>query len=460
MSIIAAISGLLSMGGVVSVRMFLPVFIYLLLMKCVELFPDRVTEAMVSMHAQTPEILMHPASVSVIGILAVCECLAMYLPEVKEFLVNSLDSYAKPIISALLALGFLSSDPVAGMEQLTNPEVQKAAFPLTAIWVLLVGGFTHWCCVGRAKLLELMDTIDPDDTLRLKTAENIFEDLLVPTLVLIGIFLPVLAMVITLGAVAVGFLIRKKLERREKKYSHLCPHCLEEHVETRVFGAGFICPVCRKEQDKVFPLRNFGALSAKPLNKSIPAVVARHRMKLRRAKRCPSCASLLVHQGGLSWLRQTGRLDGSSKNRLVPDMICPCCGGKVWDEDSLRAYLRRADGFALLVFGVAFILCVLISFTLFIPMTIIVAATAMIYQPCVILPLNRYASRMHKLWIRFIRNLIKLILLIPLLLLSFLPFVGVLSLVPMVIHYLQVRKNFAKRIRRLIKEYEAFGRAA
>ena len=78
--------------------------------------------------------------------------------------------------------------------------------------------------------------------------------------------------------------------------------------------------------------------------------------------------------------------------------------------------------------------------------------TALVYQPFTVMPLNRYNGGFQRFRTRFVRNLLKLLLIVPLLLLSFVPFAGVIALLPMVVHYMMVRKSFVARIRRMIKE--------
>ncbi len=450
MSLVAAISGLLTMCGVVSIRMFLPVFFYLVLMKITAFFPEWAPESMRNMLVQTPEILLHPVSMTVIGLLAAGECIAMYRPEVKEFMTEQLDLYVKPVIAGCLALGFFSTDPSEAMEKLAGPEIHQAAFSLTAVWVVLVGSCTHGFCRWRSKVLEFIRSIDPDNVLHLQTAENILEDLLVFGLVVICILLPLLALAITLGTAGVVYFVRKLVDDREKKNSRPCPHCRAGEVKTMVFKAGFICPVCRKEQDQVFPLAGLGEVAAVPLDKTDPLSVEEHRMDLRRVKRCPACASRLERR---SLLPGRGLLNfGSSGYKADPDMICPCCGERIWDEAILQKYLDRPDGWAWFIFITAFLLCLLISFTLIIPMAVVIVITALVYQPFTVMPLNRYNGGFQRFRTRFVRNLLKLLLIVPLLLLSFVPFAGVIALLPMVIHYMMVRKSFVVRIRRMIKE--------
>ena len=446
MSLVAAISGLLTMCGVVSIRMFLPVFFYLVLMKITVYFPEQMPEAMQNMLVQTPEILLHPVAMTVIGILAAGECVAMYQPEVKEFMTEQLDLYVKPVIAACMALGFLSTDPAAAMEKLTGPEVHRAAFSLTAVWVVLVGSCTHGCCWWRRKVLEVIHAIDPDNVLHLQTAENILEDLLVFVLVVIGILLPLLALAISLGTAALVHLTRKLADDREIRNSRFCPHCRAESVNTLVFKAGSICPVCRREQDSVFPLAGLGEVAAVPLDKNDPEAVEEHRLTLRRAGRCPACASRL-EKGGRSPQNSRAVSGGAA-----PEMICLRCGEPVWNEDVLQKYLARPDGWARFIFITAFLLCILTSFTLIVPMAVVIVITALIYQPFTVMPLNRYNGGFQRFRIRFIRNLLKLLLIIPLLLLSFVPFAGVLALLPMVIHYRMARRSFIFRIREMIKE--------
>ena len=129
---IGVIGQVLTMSGIVSIRMFLPGFLYFLAMRLAVNYPRFAPEMVAQMAAHTPEWQISWPFLSVFGLLACAELAAVRNPDVKEFLVEDFDRYAKPVMGLLLSLGVVSSAQSDEVRQLLD-----GAQPIKAA----VGGF-------------------------------------------------------------------------------------------------------------------------------------------------------------------------------------------------------------------------------------------------------------------------------------------------------------------------------
>ena len=412
---IGVISQVLALCGLVSIRMFLPVFLYFLAMRLTLVWPDSMPELVRQMAEHTPAWQTSSVFLTVFGILSVLELAAVRNPDIKTFLVEDFDRYAKPVISILLACGVVTTAQALETKALIEGTamVQTASFGgFTIVMMIVAGCATGFCCRVRSAVLEQIHAIDPEDDLRLQSLSNYLGEIALAILFLTLIFLPLLALVLTGIGVLIGVLFQRLCARYERKHSHSCPACAAAGKETSVSDCALICPECGAEQPDVRRVGWFGFSGSLPLDGMSPE---RHAFRLLAAHRCRYCAS---------------PLDRSA--------FCSRCGRKQWTNELLSFYLLQTDlrsGLLLLValgtfaFPVGGLVLVLILF-----------------RPLAVRPLAVHLSAGNRFLTGLVMMFLKLLILAPLVLLSMFPVVGLLSLLPFVGRYLLVRAKFLRTI--------------
>ena len=88
---VGVISQVLALCGLVSIRMFLPVFLYFLAMRLALVWPDCMPELVRQMAEHTPAWQTSTAFLTVFGVLAALELAAVRNPNIKTFLVEDFD---------------------------------------------------------------------------------------------------------------------------------------------------------------------------------------------------------------------------------------------------------------------------------------------------------------------------------------------------------------------------------
>ena len=200
-SAIGVISKVLALSGVTSIRMFLPIFLYLLSMRLSLAFPDYAPEIVRQMAEQTPAWQISYVFLTIFGILAALELAAVREPSIKEFLVEDFDKYAKPVMSCLMTFGLLSSSQSEEIQELLEgtPHVQEAAFGgFAAVMTIVSGAANSFCCRVRAAVLEQLHAMDPENSLGLQTISNWLGEIVLVSLVLLLVVLPILALILTI----------------------------------------------------------------------------------------------------------------------------------------------------------------------------------------------------------------------------------------------------------------------
>ena len=166
---IGVISQVLALCGLVSIRMFLPVFLYFLTMRLTLAWPDHMPELIRQMAEHTPAWQVSSVFLTVFGILSVLELAAVRNPDIKTFLVEDFDRYAKPILSILLTCGVVTTAEALETKKLIDgvTMVQTASFGgFTVMMMIVAGCVTGFCCRVRSAVLEQIHAIDPEDDLR------------------------------------------------------------------------------------------------------------------------------------------------------------------------------------------------------------------------------------------------------------------------------------------------------
>lgn len=413
---IGAISQVLTMCGVVSIRMFLPVFLYFLSMRLALAYPDYAAEFILKMAEHTPSWQTSTPFLAVFGVLSALEIAAMRDPDIKRFLVEDLDKYAKPITAILLAGGIVSTAQSLEVRELVNsPEAVKgAAFgTFSLVMMIAAGGVTSLFCRIRSSVLEKLLAIDPEDDLGLQTISNYLGEITLLAIFFILIFLPVLSLVLTLLCMLTGLLFDRLWARHEKRHTHFCTSCAASGRETLVSDCALLCPACYAPQPDVRKVGWFGLSSSRHLGDTPQD---KHAFRLLASHRCRWCGSPLNHSHG-----------------------CSRCGKEQWTEEFEAFYVRRTDWR-----GGALLLLALLSFAF--PIGGLLLAL-IFFRPLAVRPLSVHLSGGRRFLASLLTMFVKLLLLIPMLFLSMIPGVGLLVLLPFVLRYFYIRRHFLARRR-------------
>ena len=87
--IIQAIVQLFTLCGIVSIRMFLPVFTYFSLLRLALEYPSYAPKTLADMAVRVPEWQISLPFLIIVGSLAILELAAIRNPEIKEFLTSN-----------------------------------------------------------------------------------------------------------------------------------------------------------------------------------------------------------------------------------------------------------------------------------------------------------------------------------------------------------------------------------
>jgi hypothetical protein len=404
---IGVISQVLALCGVVSIRMFLPVFLYFFFMRLAPHWPaflPELPEIVRQMAEHTPAWQTSSAFLTVLGILAALELAAMRNPDIKEFLQDDFDRYAKTALSILLACGVMNTAQALEVRKLVDGAamVQTASIGgFGGIMALAGGSVTWYCCRVRSRVLEIVQSIDPDDNLRLQSLSNYLGEIMLVTILFVVVILPPLALVLTVIGMLIGVFLKQIWARYERRHSHSCAACADAGRETAVSDCATICPECGAEQPDVRRVGWFGFSGSAPLADMPPE---QHAFRLLAAHRCRWCASPLDR-----------------------DHACPRCGRDQWTDELQDFYVRQTD----------------IRSGLLMSLTIIPFVGTLLalifFRPLAVRPLAVHLSVGGRFATSLMMTFLKLLLLIPLIILSAVPLLGLLVLVP---RYLIVRKKF------------------
>ena len=412
---IGVISQVLALCGLVSIRMFLPVFLYFLSMRLALVWPDYAPELVWQMAEHTPAWQTSTAFLTVFGVLAALELAAVRNPDIKTFLVEDFDRYAKPIISLLLTLGVMTTAQSLETKKLIDGTamVRTASFGGLAVIVAIAAGcVTGFCCRIRSAVLAQIHAIDPEDDLRLQSLSNYLGEFALLGLFPILVFLPLLALVLTGLGVLTGVLFQRLWVWYERRHSHPCAACAAEGKTSPVSDCALICPVCGADQPDVKRVGWFGFSGSGPLDGMSPE---RHAFRLLAAHRCRWCASPL------------GRSN-----------VCPRCGREQWTDEMRDYYVLQTD----LRSG---LLLLLALGTFAFPVGGLVLVL-MFFRPLAVRPLYVHLSAGDRFLTGLVMMFLKLLILAPLVILSMFPVVGLLALLPFVGRYLYVRAKFFRAL--------------
>lgn len=389
---VASAIHLLGVLGIFPSRAFIPAFVVALAMKL-----GAETEYIQSLGLTGPTWFTHPATLTILGILAVLELVATKSPEVREAL-NEFDGYLKAAMAFVVTTGVLSAEDIQTVEA-----VRQAGFGAWVFAAFLASGVFFLAGI-RSATLGLLAELDGDDDLGIQWLISLVEDLWSVFGILILIIYPVILLILA-GAIFLAiYLIRRYFRYREEQSKVPCLSC-SQHL----FPTALICPSCKAEQMQPRQVGLFG--------RALSLVVAdrdQHRIALVEYRRCPACASHLSERTA----RQT----------------CGACGHQLMGERSFaERYLAHVDARVPKVLGIT------LGFSL---VPVLGAIPAIVYSRLMLVaPFRRYIPTHIGCLVKWLVRLVNLILI----LLQVVPLLGALMMPAMALlnywAYRQVYKS-------------------
>ena len=422
---IGVIAQLLTLCGLVSIRMFLPTFLYFLLMRLALSYPDcaLIPELVRQLAGNMPPELVSDIVLWILGILAALELAAMRNPDIKEFLIENkdLDRYVKLALSLFVSFRVMSATQALEVGKLIGGDaavqIQTASFggSLGIVLVTAAGGYVTWlCCRIRSAALEIIHTIDPEDDLRLQSLSNYLGEIALLVIFLLLLFLSTLLAALVLTAIVMlsGVFFQRLLAQYEQQHSHPCGACAADGKVTSVSDCALICPECGAEQPDVRQVGWFGLSGNAPLTETSPE---EHAFRLLAAHRCRWCASPLDRAH-----------------------VCPRCGRGQWMDGLPEYYVRQTDmrSRQLLLLALVFFLFPFGGLML----------ALIFFRPLAVRPLAVHLSAGERFLTGLKIMFLRLLILLPLLILSAIPVVGLLVLLPFIWRYRLVRAKFLQAI--------------
>ncbi len=407
--IINAISLILSLPGIVSIRMFTPVFIYMLFIRYgghIEFLASAVER----MQSMTPHWMNNDLIFIIVGILASLEIIANWNSALREFLNDSqFEKNARVILSALITFGFLSQQEVDGLQEIqTISEVKEATIlPLAMLGAIVSGALTAFFVKLRSSVVRCVHLIDPGNDLHLQTMLVGAEESLALFILVLAIALPILSLLLALLVLGLGKILQTSLKKIEESTNHLCSACGKS-----ISSLAEICPECGARQEEVATIGLCGLPRRASIDLNDVEQLHAHRLKLLILHRCPHCATPLRYTS------------------------CRRCHTRIWQDNAMRIELvqyldRRAIVIALvglLVNGIP-----IIGFV-----TFYIAFNALVMSPLRAF-LNPLRACIGKLLFTSLKILFVLLIA---LLSAVIPFAGLLVYIPYVFYYLHNRKAF------------------
>ena len=408
MNILSDFSAFLALCGIVSIRNFMPAFIFAL-GKRLSLEWAECPESLRALFERAPDWLSSDFTLVVLAALAIWELLANWNDSARELLDETKwDVYIKPIVAFLASYALFtpnqsavwvfvansgtletlpslsSSEMEVAQEAIasTNAVMQAnasmaaphsglAGFPAIVL-SFLAAAITYVLSIIRGKTSAFLRGIDPDNSLKLHTLAAFVEETTWVALALCAIAFPLL--------VAFIFALSLLLEEMFR-------HCASRIVEWLVHP---------------------------PRNLSDPAVALAYRKRLIRFHRCPSC-----------------------RMPLEKDHVCKECQKEPWtDSFSRQDYVHVLDVRCAIIMGFAAVLSIL-------PVVgYLFGSTAL--SLAVIAPLRQYSRRENKLLASCLFRIFKILTILFALALSTIPLTGVFLLIPKLLYFFMMRKGFLK----------------
>ncbi len=267
------------LAGLFMVRGFVPAFCIALVLRFGADFgitPELATQMQEAAGSVgvAPSWFTSNTALVVLGILAALEVGATKDPDLRE-LLNTVDSYIKPVMAGLTSFGIMSTTDVSYLES----TYQEAGM----IGVAMTGGLivaTWLGSVAKSTVVSSINDMDPDDSLGLMRAVSFVGDAWAVVGALLVLLVPVLVAAIALSIFGIVAILKRRAHKRDGATKRPCVSCSES-----VYSSALFCPSCGAEQSDVHSVNWIGAAvdaQADPEN---------HRQKLLAVGRCPRCAT-------------------------------------------------------------------------------------------------------------------------------------------------------------------------
>ncbi len=408
LSLIQSFSLLLGMAGLVSVRMFLPTFLSMLVLRFHPLWTWGKPELVAQLAEATPPWLLHPAMITFMGFLSLLELIAMRVPIIRSFLDKNCDKYAKPVIALLLSFAFLH---YAAYESATETAaatvtVSQAGLSLSIIGSLFFAAITHFLTILRSSISTILMALDPENTLHLRTLTLLLEE----SWCVFGLFAlllaPLPAIILFIFFWGMLYAANRSLALLENSQKHSCDNC-----GNPVPNSALQCPSCLAIQPETRKVNLWGVTTRFSIGSSQKARL-NQEYHLRAVHRCRICAAPLHYNN-----------------------YCPLCNSKVFPaKRDVIGFIHRYDRRVIKCYVIFFCLCLLPFFGFIL--------SAALNNVLLLRPLRLYMNFSGRIFARMASRVLFIILFALAALLSFIPFSAPVLLIPMAVSYWVTRKAF------------------
>ena len=274
-----------------------------------------------------PEWFFCDAALWVLGALALAEITADKIPEFRELLL-AVDNYVKPTVAFGITLGVFSPEVSSLLEPMVeNPSVSQAGL-LVGLQSSFGGGLLSVVLAGinaagtlflvrtRNTLLGILVESDQDDDSGLAGMTSWMTDIYVVGGIILFVFAPVVAFLLTGFALAAATWVQQEAERREQKVRVPCSACGHKNLTVALK-----CAKCGSALPEPKKLSFLGTATTSGAVSNLE----QHRQSLLQWKRCPDCGAALP------------------KKEFYQD--CSSCGLQTFrDVNEAEKYLSRIEG--------------------------------------------------------------------------------------------------------------------
>ena len=378
---------IISASSILSSRSFLPLFLVCYMSSkpawIMEFLPQFVLNSPMFRSLGFPDALSflgHPASLSVIAILAICEMVAEKDSDIQEFL-NTFTVYTRTAVALLVSLQMLPPETGQILVQNMGATADSIVLGITLI-------LTFSIALVRQKFYTFWIDSDADDVLGLRRLFSWVEEFWAFGGIMSVLLFPLLAIISFVVIVGIVFVVNRVLAHLENLKRIACKNC---DYELMVWASQ--CPKCQCLNDEQQVLTWHTLFAGQPASPE-----QAHRFRLLAKARCPSCAEKM------------GKCMAKSPSCKHCKTKCTEVLGKEWLKEYVRFVKNRSQRHLLPIFLLSFI-------------PILGSAIALVWMRLVIglplRPMMRATTRIQK-------RLTLRILAIAMLLLGALPFVSVL----------------------------------
>jgi len=229
-----------------------------------------------------------PASLILLGLLAILELVAAKIPELREVMSLS-DAQIKSIAAFLLCFSIVKGNPMELVQHIGNVGLstdfswgQSFAYG----WSFAIGTVVWFTAVMRNAVFGFLIEIDEDDSLGIQALLSWLEDSMGFLGVLFAVIFPTLALIAVGLTLLSLWLLRRYLEHREEKAKTPCTQCGAPNPP-----CGLYCASCNTARRRV---QNVGLVGT--IKETLASDLTAHRLQLLARKRCGYCGERLAEK--------------------------------------------------------------------------------------------------------------------------------------------------------------------